>query len=69
VARLPRVTVPTLVIWGQDEAQQGVEAGRRLLRMLPAARLEVLPGSSPHEEVPAAFSDVVTAFLRRKPGA
>jgi pimeloyl-ACP methyl ester carboxylesterase len=69
VARLPRVTVPTLVVWGQDEAQQGVEAGRRLLRMLPAARLEVLPGTSPHEEVPASFFEVVAAFLRRKLGA
>jgi pimeloyl-ACP methyl ester carboxylesterase len=65
VARLPRITVPTLVVWGQDEAQQGVEVGRRLCRMLPQGRLEVLPGKSPHEEAASAFFDVVATFLKR----
>src|SRR5262249_28086191 len=41
VARLPRVTADTLVIWGRDDAVAPVEHGRRLAREL-RGRFEVL---------------------------
>jgi pimeloyl-ACP methyl ester carboxylesterase len=63
-ASLPRVTVPTLVVWGRGHLASPVEQGRRLARELAGARLEVFDcGPSPAEECPDAFSAVVTAFL------
>jgi pimeloyl-ACP methyl ester carboxylesterase len=67
VASLPRVTAPTLVAWGRSDRSVPVEHGRRLARELRRARFEVFDcGHSPAEELPEAFSDVTTAFLRSK---
>ncbi len=64
VARLPRVTVPTLVVWGRDDRWVPMAHGRRLARELPKSRFEVLEcGHSPPEECASAFADVTTAFL------
>jgi 2-hydroxy-6-oxonona-2,4-dienedioate hydrolase len=63
-ASVPRVTAPTLVAWGRSNRASPVEQGRRLARELRGARFEVFDcGSSPAEEVPAAFASAVTAFL------
>lgn len=63
VARLPRVTADTLVIWGRDDAMAPVEHGRRLAREL-RGRFEVLEcGRCPPDEAPDAFASAVTAFL------
>lgn len=63
VARLPRVTAESLVIWGRDDAVAPVEHGRRLAREL-RARFEVLEcGRCPPDEVPDAFVAAVTSFL------
>jgi pimeloyl-ACP methyl ester carboxylesterase len=69
VASVPRVNAPTLVAWGRDDRSVPVDHGRRLARELRRARFEVFDcGHSPPEEVPAAFAEVVGAFLAERPG-
>lgn len=62
---LGRVSVPTLVLWGADDPFDGVEVGVRLVRELPAARLEVLPdaGHLPWLDNPAHVGQSVVSFL------
>jgi pimeloyl-ACP methyl ester carboxylesterase len=64
MASVPRVTTPTLVLWGRANRSSPVEQGRRLARELSGSRFEVLDcGASPAEECPAAFTSAVTSFL------
>jgi len=63
VARLPRVSAETLVVWGRDDRLAPIDHGRRLAREL-RGRFEVLEcGRCPPDEVPDAFASTVTAFL------
>jgi pimeloyl-ACP methyl ester carboxylesterase len=63
-ARIPRVTTPTLVVWGRTNRAYPVEQGRRLARELSGARFEVLDcGLSPAEECPEPFAATLTGFL------
>lgn len=67
VARLPRVTADTLVVWGRDDAVAPIEHGRRLARELHG-RFEVLEcGRCPPDESPDAFATAVTSFLEAAP--
>jgi pimeloyl-ACP methyl ester carboxylesterase len=64
MASVPRITTPTLVIWGRANRSSPVEQGRRLARELGGSRFEVLDcGASPAEECPGAFTSAVTSFL------
>jgi pimeloyl-ACP methyl ester carboxylesterase len=67
VARLPRVSADTFVVWGRDDRLAPIDHGRRLAREL-RARFEVLEcGRCPPDEVPQAFADAVTSFLAPAP--
>lgn len=67
VARLPRVTAESLVVWGRDDRMAPVEHGRRLARALKG-RFEVLEcGRCPPDEEPATFASVVASFLQSSP--
>jgi pimeloyl-ACP methyl ester carboxylesterase len=67
VARLPRVTAETLVLWGRDDAVAPIEHGRRLAREL-RGRFEVLEcGRCLPEEAPETFAAAVTSFLEPAP--
>jgi pimeloyl-ACP methyl ester carboxylesterase len=67
VARLPRVTADTLVVWGRDDAIAPVEHGRRLAREL-RGRFEVLEcGRCPPDERPDVFATAVSSFLETVP--
>ena len=67
VARLPRITAESLVIWGRGDVMAPVDHGRRLARALKA-RFEVLEcGRCPPDEEPAAFAAVVASFLQSTP--
>ena len=67
VARLPRITAESLVVWGRDDVMAPVEHGRRLARALKA-RFEVLEcGRCPPDEEPAAFAAIVASFLHSTP--
>jgi pimeloyl-ACP methyl ester carboxylesterase len=61
---VPRISAPSLVIWGRGNRQAPVEQGRRLARELKGARFEVFDcGRSPAEERPELFANTVTSFL------
>lgn len=63
VARLPRVSAETLVVWGRDDRLAPIDHGRRVAREL-RGRFEVLEcGRCPPDEVPDAFASTVTSFL------
>ncbi len=67
-ASVPRITTPTLVVWGRVNRTSPVHQGRRLARELGGSRFEVFDcGASPAEECPEAFTNVVTAFLANAP--
>jgi len=64
--RLSELTLPTLVITGDDDRIVPTEQSVRLAEELPNAQLVVIPqcGHLPHEEHPAAFMQAVTEFLK-----
>lgn len=64
VARLGRITAPTLVVWGRGDKMFPVALAQRLAREIQNASLEVMDtGHSPHEEKPREFAALVTEFL------
>lgn len=64
VARLSRIAVPSLVVWGHDDRLLPVQHAQRLAHEIAGAKLEILDaGHSPHEERPALFVEHVTQFL------
>jgi pimeloyl-ACP methyl ester carboxylesterase len=66
VARLTRITAPTLVVWGRADRLSPPAFGQRLAREIAGARLDVLDtGHAPHEERPDEFVRSVTRFLLR----
>lgn len=63
---LPRVTMPTLLLWGGRDELAPLRNGRALAAMLPEAQLEVFPasGHTPMDDVPVEFAARVERFLR-----
>jgi pimeloyl-ACP methyl ester carboxylesterase len=63
--RLGELTLPTLVITGDDDRIVPTEQSLRLADALPNAELVVIPqcGHLPHEEHPDLFMQAVTEFL------
>jgi pimeloyl-ACP methyl ester carboxylesterase len=67
VARLSRITAPTLVLWGRDDALCPVPSAHKLAREIPRAKLEIMDaGHTPHEERPRELVMLVTEFLEGK---
>ena len=66
---LPRVTAPTLVLWGELDTIVPLAHARELRSAIPGARLVVLPRAAhnPMVDRPAEFNRVVSAFLRGEP--
>lgn len=64
--RLPRVSAPTLVVWGDRDALLPVEIGEQLVALLPQASLAVVEGCghAVAEERPDALLLRVEAHLR-----
>ena len=62
---LPRVTNPTLIVWGREDRIVPVECGEQYRRALPDATLTVLErcGHLPPIEHPEAFARLVLDFL------
>jgi pimeloyl-ACP methyl ester carboxylesterase len=63
--RLCRVTAPTLVLWGREDAFAPLVYGERWRDRIPGARLEVIAacGHLPPVERPEAFAAAVERFL------
>jgi len=64
---LPRVTAPTLVLWGREDGIVPLICGEQYRRLLPNATLRVLErcGHLPLIEKPAEFAGLVLDFLRK----
>jgi pimeloyl-ACP methyl ester carboxylesterase len=62
---LPRVTNPTLIVWGREDRIVPVGCGEQYRRLLPHATLSVFErcGHLPPIEEPDAFARLVTDFL------
>jgi pimeloyl-ACP methyl ester carboxylesterase len=63
-ADMARIRVPTLVIWGDKEAQVPLEKGERVKRAIPGARMAVISnvGHIPSIEKPVEFGRILTKF-------
>jgi pimeloyl-ACP methyl ester carboxylesterase len=62
---LRRLSVPTLMIWGDRDPVVPIEAARAAARLIPNARLEVLPaGHVPQLGHPEQVAQLLTAFAR-----
>jgi pimeloyl-ACP methyl ester carboxylesterase len=62
---LRRVTVPTLMVWGNHDPTGSVETARRTVSLIPNARLEVLSaGHVPWLGHPERVADLLSRFVR-----
>lgn len=62
---LRRITVPTLLLWGESDQIVTPSYGRAYSALIPGSRLEVVPeaGHHPELEQPEAFVEHVVGFL------
>ena len=63
---LPRIAVPTLLIWGELDARSPLSVARKFERAIPGAQLVVIPGCGhvSNLEAPRRFNDLVREFCR-----
>jgi pimeloyl-ACP methyl ester carboxylesterase len=63
---LPRITVPTLLIWGELDARSPLSIARQFEQAIPRTQLVVIPGAGhvSNLERPEPFNDAVRAFCR-----
>jgi pimeloyl-ACP methyl ester carboxylesterase len=61
---LPRITVPTLLVWGELDARSPLNVARQFARLIPHAQLVVIPGAGhmSNLERPHEFNAAVRAF-------
>jgi pimeloyl-ACP methyl ester carboxylesterase len=66
---LPRIGVPTLLIWGELDARSPLSVARQFEQAIPDTRLVVIPGAGhvSNLERPEQFNDAVRAFCRAYP--
>ena len=66
---LPRVAVPTLLIWGELDARSPLTIAREFEQAIPDTSLVVIPGAghASNLEQPEQFNDAVRAFCRAHP--
>ncbi len=62
---LPAITVPTLIVVGEEDALTPVKESHAMHAAIPGSRLEVIPGAGhcSNLEKPAAFNHVLGEFL------
>lgn len=68
---LPRIAVPTLLVWGELDARSPLSIARRFEAAIPDAELVVIPsaGHDSNLEQPERFNDAVRGFCRAHPPA
>jgi pimeloyl-ACP methyl ester carboxylesterase len=61
---LPRVTVPTLLVWGERDARSPLEIARQFEQAIPDTKLVVIPGAGhvSNLEHPERFNEAVREF-------
>jgi pimeloyl-ACP methyl ester carboxylesterase len=64
-ARLARISVPTLVVWGANDGMTRPKYGRAYAKQISGARYTEIPraGHYPHVEQPGAFKRKIEKFL------
>lgn len=64
---IPRITVPSLLIWGTRDGAVDLRSAEQLRRALPASELELIEGVGhlPFEETPDEFNRLVLDFVER----
>jgi pimeloyl-ACP methyl ester carboxylesterase len=64
---IPRITVPSLLIWGTRDGAVDLRSAEHLRRALPASELKLIEGAGhlPFEETPEEFNRLVLDFLAR----
>ncbi|HEY9229425.1 MAG TPA: alpha/beta hydrolase [Gemmatimonadaceae bacterium] len=65
--QLGRITVPTVVVWGQHDRVIPLWVGKRLQQAIPGATLEIVPGARHFtpEEAPRQVADAIERLLAR----
>ena len=65
--RIHRITMPTLLLWGDSDGMVPLDYGRAFQRLLTNSTLKVIDqcGHSPQEERPKEALDAVLDFLRQ----
>jgi pimeloyl-ACP methyl ester carboxylesterase len=69
---LPRIAVPTLLLWGELDVRSPLDVARRFERTIPDTRLVVIPGCGhvSNLERPGEFNEAVREFCRaQSPGS
>ncbi len=63
---LPKITVPTLLVWGEEDARSPLRVAREFDAAIPGAELVVIPraGHVSNLERPAEFNDALRTFCR-----
>ena len=63
---LPRIAVPTLLIWGELDARSSLTVASQFEEAIPDAKLVVIPGAGhvSNLEQPELFNDAVREFCR-----
>ena len=63
---LPRIDVPTLLLWGADDARSSLDVAEQFRAAVPGAKLIVIPdaGHMTNMEQPERFNAEVRAFCR-----
>jgi pimeloyl-ACP methyl ester carboxylesterase len=66
---LPRITVPTLLIWGDADARAPLSVAHQFAKAIPNAELKLIPdaGHMSNLEQPGLFNDAVRNFCRQHP--
>lgn len=66
---LPRIAVPTLLIWGESDARSPLSVARQFASAIPNAELTVIPeaGHISNLEQPGPFNRAVRNFCSRHP--
>lgn len=65
---LGKINLPTLIIWGAQDALIPVEAGRKMNQLIKDSKLVVFDscGHLPQEEMPARVVEEITRFVARQ---
>ena len=65
LGRLPRLSMPTLIVWGAADKVFPVRQARDAISYLHKGRLELMQGCGhlPHVEQPERFATVLSHFL------
>lgn len=67
-SKLPRLKLPTLIVWGDEDSFFPAETGFYMQQLMPHARLYILAdrGHSPQIEAPWQFVKLFKKFIRRQ---